>query len=595
MLRRIRKLRRAPVCLGLFALACDSAVATIDDGTTAATTTDESGDSDTSSTSSTQPPVAESSESASPQPLCTPGEVRCGSEATLESCDAEGSSWTEQTCPEETSCVACEDEACEQDACLGPCDPGAPASSSGCSFLVARQMGLSEVLGPQFDIPLEDWPQDGLLLLNPSETATANVELFELAFGFTTPEAPSQTVQLSPGGAELIPVGVPLPLGQITTLRIGAMTWVNSDRPIVAYSYSPIEPFVGNDSSMLLPETALGLHYVVPSFPPHYAQFQGAGTPSYFDVLATEPNTTVRWLAQFTGTLGSGLPIDPVAAGEWSEDYVVERFEGMRVITSGEEPDPHDWDVSGMLVEASAPIYVVGGSRCSAVPELASPNRGCDPLTEALIPLEAWGSTYVVPPPPPRLDEDHHYRVYGGDAGITVTTDPPGLPVDDYTFASRGDYVDVIVPFGTSFSASADGPIMVVGYLASRDLAGGIGDPAMYQHVSFEQADTHFAIGAPAKWDTQYVQVARADGAAVVELDGVPLGDWSPAGSDYRFTIAVLEPGVHVLESADPFVATQFAYNNSPQNACTGYGSSSDCNTSYAHPVGMRAHRLYEP
>lgn len=594
MLRRIRRLGWSPIGLGLFLLGCDSAVANVDDGgTTAATSSGESSSSSTTTTS--LPPPAESSESGLPEPVCTPGEVRCSSDAALESCDNEGLAWSEDPCPEETVCVPCEDEACEQDACLGPCDPGAPGSSAGCSFLVARQMGLSEVLGPEIDIPLEEWPQDGLLLLNPSETATANVELFELAFGNTTPETPTHNLVLAPGGAELIPVGVPLPLGQITTLRIGAMTWVNSDRPIVAYSYSPIKPFVGNDSSMLLPETALGLHYVVPSFPPHYFQFQGAGTPSYFDVLATQPNTTVRWLAQFAGTLGSGLPIDPVSAGEWSDDYVVERFEGMRVITSGEEADPHDWDVSGMVVEASAPIYVVGGSRCSAVPEIASPNRGCDPLTEALIPLEAWGSTYVVPPPPPRLDEDHHYRVYGGDAGVTVTTDPPGLPADDYTFASRGDYVDVIVPFGTSFSASADGPIMVVGYLASRDLAGGIGDPAMYQHVSFEQADTHFSIGAPAKWDTQYVQVARANGAAVVELDGVPLSDWSPAGRDYRFTIVAVEPGVHVLDSADPFVATQFAYNNSTQNACAGYDSASDCHTSYAHPVGMRAQRLYTP
>lgn len=503
--------------------------------------------------------------------------------------------WSEEACPEETSCIPCEGDACEQDACLGPCDPGAPDSSSGCSFLVARQMGLSEVLGPQLDIPLEDWPQDGLLLLNPSETATANIELFELEFGNTTPGDPTQTVVLPPGGAELIPVGVPLPLGQITTLRIGAMTWVNSDRPIVAYSYSPIDPFVGNDSSMLLPETALGRHYIVPSFPPHYLQFQGAGTPSYFDVIATEPNTTVRWLAQFAGTLGSGLPIEPVSAGDWSEDYVVERFEGMRVIASGQDPDPHNWDVSGIVVEASAPIYVVGGSRCSAVPELDASDRGCDPLIEALIPLEEWGSTYAVPHPPSRLDEDHHYRIYGGDAGITVTTDPPGLAADDYTFASRGDYVDVIVPFETSFAASADGPIMVVGYLASRNLAGGLGDPAMYQHISLEQADTHFIIGVPDLWDTQYVQVVRAVGAAVVELDGVPLADWAPVGSDHVFTIAVLEPGVHVLDSADPFVATQFAYTNSTQDSCADYDSASDCHTSYAHPVGMRAQRLYEP
>lgn len=516
-------------------------------------------------------------------------------DGSLETCGPGGLEWDAEPCPRGTECVPCEEDGCEAASCLGPCDEGGPSSSQGCSFLVARQLGLSEVLGPKLGIPAEDWPRDGLLLLNPSETENANVDVFELAAGETEPGAPTQSIFLPPGGAELVPVGNPLLLGWTSTIRIGSMAWVDSDQPIVAYAYSPLEPFVGNDSSMLLPESSLGRHYIVPSYPPHYLQFQGAGTPSYFDVLATESDTTVRWRSDFAPTFGPGVPNDLVEPGEWSDEYTVSRFSGLRVVTSFDVEDPHDADVSGVVLEASGPIYVVGGSRCSAVPEIASSQRGCDPLTEALIPLEQWGSTYVIPAPPPRMGEEHHYRIYGGEAGVTMATDPPGLAADDYTFDARGAYVDVVVPFETSFSVSADGPIMVVGYLSSRDLAGQIGDPAMYQHVPLEQAANRFVIGSPAKWDTQFVQVARTVGGADIELDGVALVSWDPAGEGYEFATAELEPGVHVLESADGFVATQFAYNNSEQSACEDYAADALCHSSYAHPVGMRTQQLYEP
>ena len=577
-------------------VGCGPEVALIgDDGTSMADPSDVSSSMtlpDTSSSSTTSP--AASSDSG-PAPICTPGAQRCDDGDQLETCADDGQSWAAQACPPNTACVPCEGERCEDAACLDPCDAGNPASSTGCSFLVARQLGLSEVIGPTLDFPERDWPSDGLLLLNPSETATANVDLYELGPGETEPGAPAQSLVLGPGSGELVAVGSPLPSLGASVIRVGLMTWVQSDSPIVAYSYSPLDPFVGNDSSMLLPEAALGQHYVVPSYPPHYHQFQGAGTPSYFDVLATAPNTTVRWRSAFTDTWTVDLPNNRLAAGTWSDLYTVGRFAGLRILPAFGDGDPHDVEVSGTVIEASAPVYVIGGSRCSAVPESDSANSGCDPLTEALIPLEQWGSTYVVPPPPPRKSEDHLYRIYGGDAGITLDTDPPTLDANDYTFGERGDYVDVIVPFGTSFSVTADGPIMVVGYLASRDLAGGIGDPAMYQLVSFEQADVRYRIGAPAKWDAQYLQVSRALGSAAVFLDGVGLDDWQPAGSGYEYVTVLVEPGPHTLDADDPFVVTQFGYNNSPQNACAGYDGASTCNSSYAHPAGMRAQRLYEP
>lgn len=105
------------------------------------------------------------------------------------------------------------------------------------------------------------------------------------------------------------------------------MVWVESDAPVAVYSYSPYDPFVGNDSSMLLPETSLARHYVVPAFPPHHLQFQGAGYPTYFDVLATVADTQVRWLAQFARPRARASPSRrcPRASGHSNTPWTASR------------------------------------------------------------------------------------------------------------------------------------------------------------------------------------------------------------------------------------------------------------------------------
>ena len=492
-MRRIPLARRWSFLVALAAIACGPEVTVV--GVDGTSTTGSQSDttaagSSSGATEGDSSGHIESSSVTGMQPVCTPRETRCSEGGELETCDGEGG-WSTEACPDGTACVPCNEDECIGAACLSPCESN-ELSSRGCSFIVSRQLGLAEVIGPSLDIPQEQWPVDGLLLVNPGDD-TASVEVFELGAGENEPGRPSQSLTLQPGTGQVVPIADALPIGFNTTLRIGSMAWVVSDRPISAHAYNPLEPFVGNDSSMMLPERALGRHYVVPSFPPHYLQFQGAGTPTYFDVIATAPNTEVRWRSDFAPTWDASIPNELVPIGTWSETYALSRFSGIRVVPAGSRlADPHDADMSGAVIEASQPVYVVGGSRCSAVPEFDAANRGCDPLTEALVPLEQWGTTYAVPAPPPRDQEDHHFRVYASEAGVTVSTDPPGLGIDDYTFTARGEYVDLVVPFGTSFAATGTGPIMVVGYLASRDLAGGIGDPAMYQLVPAEQGDREF-------------------------------------------------------------------------------------------------------
>ena len=548
------------------------------------------GDTDGSSDGSTGELLTTSSTSSSEsgvEPICMPAERRCAGEDVEEVCSSDGASWVPSPCPMDYLCTECDEEPCGDTLCVGPCET--TSSSAGCSFFAGRQLGLTEILGPDLEVPEDMWAPDGLVLVNPNE-GVATIQLRELADGSTEPQPVGDPIELAPLEARVVELQDPLPLGHFSTLRIGSLTWVESDRPIVAHAHSPYSPFVGNDSAMLLPEVALGLHYVVPSYPPHYLQFQGAGRPTYFDVIATAPDTVVRWHAQFAGTAGAGA-IAAVELGEWSADYDIGRFEGVHVIASAVEGgDQHGADVSGTVVEASAPVWVVAGSRCSAVPAVDTAVGGCDPLLEALVPLEQWGQTYVVGHPPLRVDEDHHYRIYGADEGVMLTTTPP---VVEHMFASRGEFVDVVVPNGTNFVVEADGPVMVVGYLASRDVAGELGDPAMYQIVPVEQADVRYVFTAPPDWDGQWVQLVREAGGPDVTLDDVLVDGWEALGAWEVTTVTVAE-GVHVAQSEAPFTAIQFAYNNSFHETCAPYDARA-CHTSYAHPVGMRTERLFDP
>ena len=545
---------------------------------------------------STGMPTGDGSSESGPEPICDPGAVECADDSTLQTCDEDGLAWTPEACPDGSTCVPCgEDEECEAAAaCLTVCEVAERTPSSlGCSFIASHQIGLVDPVSEFHGVAEEDREADGLVLVNPSPDTQATVQIYSVDAGSMMEMPMGDPLMIGPESMEVVDLAERLPLGEVTTLRVGSLLRAESDIPIAAFTHGPYRSFVGNDSNMLLPESALGMHYVVPSYPPHYVQVQNAGKPSYFDLVATEDGSSIRWQAQFAATSGNQVPIDPVAIGEWSADYALERFQGVRVIAANDPDDmDHNSDVSGTVIEATAPVAMIGGTRCAAVPISTDVSFGCDPMQEALIPLEQWGATYFVPHPPVRATEEHYYRIYG-DEGVMVTFTPNSV-AGPYTFGSRGEFIDVTVPNGESFVVEADGPIMPVGYLSTRDPAMEFGDPAMYQHISVEQYADRYVIFAPPDYDVSYVQVGRPEGGADIMLDGNAVSGYEPAVGGHETAVVMIPDGIHVLTSDDPFAATQFAYVNSPQPACAGdFGDV--CHSSYAHPAGTLAATLNDP
>jgi hypothetical protein len=261
----------------------------------------------------------------------------------------------------------------------------------------------------------------------------------------------------------------------------------------------------------------------------------------------------------------------------------------MRIVASEASRDdfPSDLqDVSGTVIEASKPIWVVGGSRCSRVPVRAFPVQGyCDPLQEVLIPLELWGKEYIAPHPPIRGAEQHFWRIYaGGREGVTLTSEPPVFTSDNCpppntfedgscTLPARGAWIEVAVANGTSFHVSGDKPFLPVGYLQSRRQTSPVaepeetstlwGDPAMYQLVPIAQFIERYVIQTAVGYPHHYAQLIRPVGGPNVVIDTDVVGSWAwvPVG-DGTYEVATVEilEGTHTIHSSAPFGVLQVGF-----------------------------------
>jgi hypothetical protein len=331
--------------------------------------------------------------------LCTPGDKQCNGQAFIQTCAPTGLEWLQEPCATNEYCDICTDlETCAEDRCVGLCEAEAELpSSAGCSFIANRQLHLDE------ESP------DGLVVTNPNEDLPVTVQLYRTPEGKRKEELLGNPRVLQPGEDTLFYLDADFILGDSSMFRTGGTYRVESDVPVVAYLHSPLTNARGNDSSLLLPESALRKDYVVFSFAPHVEQAQGQGEPSYFEIVALEDFTEVTWTPP-VDTAGTGVNIDHVLAGETSPPLPMNRFDTVRIAASANdvEGNPDLRDVSGTVVNADKPIWVVGASRCSRVPVRDEPELGrCDPLQELLIPLDYWGERYVAAHSPVRTDERH--------------------------------------------------------------------------------------------------------------------------------------------------------------------------------------------
>ncbi len=456
-------------------------------------------------------------------------------------------------------------------------DPGA-----GCAFVAGPGLHLSGV----DSVHVGSGDPDAVVIVNPHPSESLRLRVWETALGEDTSWPRGASIGLGPGEHRVVDLPR-LAVPTQTERRQGGVLRIEGSRPFTATAFRPHRASFGNGSELLMPEEAVGRTYVVASYPPHPAHFQGAGEPSFFEVIALEDDTEVRWRPP-VDTAGDGDTLAPVVGGRWSESVVLSRHESLRV--RGTPTAESDWsrgDVSGTVIEASAPVVAIGGSRCAAVPPSSNSLRGCDPLSEQLVPIEYWGRHVAVPHPPLRVVESHYVRIYAGEDGVRVQTDPREILPQPTVLAVRGDYLDVVVPHGTSFAVDADGPVLAVGVLATRELPTQIGDSAMVQFVPTSRFLSRYVITTAESWATERLQAVRPVGAAAVEVNGRPIEGWESFGG-YEQAEVEIATGVHTITSEQPFGLLQFGWTNEARAACATSTNYNICHTAYAHAAGMR-------
>jgi len=458
--------------------------------------------------------------------VCEPGSMRCSVDGlAAEICAEDGLGYGVEVCSAEEICV--------QGACLGPCDlVKDEPSSAGCAFTTQASADNDE-------------EPDGLMVTNISDVP-ASVQLLAMPRGTHDEEAVGDAVILAAGEGHLFELPGEAVLEHSAYFTGGSFRVV-SDHPVVAHQQAPLESPSSSDSGLLLPDHALGLEYIVASYP-------AVHEPSYFTVVALEDKTRLRWTPP-ADSAGSGLPIPFVPAGETGELTML-RGDTVRIGASAlMQDDPLLRDLSGTLVWADKPIAVVGSSRCAQVP---AGEPLCSHLYEPMLPVQAWGQRYIGGPAPSWQEGAGRWRIYAGVDGVKVEVDT----VDEQpplVLAERGDWVELDVG-GAAVSFTGDGPFLPVYYLQSAGEAGGLGDPSMVQAAPVEQYLSRYAFSTGVDAEAHFVQVTRRVGGAPVMIDDALIDSFEVAVGGYEIAEVSVEAGAHIASSDEEFGLQSLGY-----------------------------------
>ncbi|MBI3202858.1 MAG: IgGFc-binding protein [Myxococcales bacterium] len=303
-----------------------------------------------------------------------------------------------------------------------------------------------------------------------------------------------------------------------------------------------------NDASLLLPSTVFTGNYRIPGM----KGWTLGKVPPYFTVTGTKDGTTVKVKVGSNGATASGGGVVAVNAGSTLE-FSVNRGEVVQVMGT------HSTDLSGSLVQASAPVQVITGMACVYLPQN---QKACDHIEESVFPVETWGKRYFVTPPtaPGGDTPGHIVRLYGNVDGTKLSyfpQKPKGAP--DVLGAGEMADLDIVT---ASFEVSGDHEFAVASFELGATMVDPTapydkqkGDPAQSAFTAVEQFRKKYVFLAPDDYDVNYVDIVVPTGASLV-LDGASIAPKLDAiANGYgvaRVKLGPGENGTHVLESTEP-------------------------------------------
>jgi hypothetical protein len=394
------------------------------------------------------------------------------------------------------------------------------------------------------------------------------------------------------GGAFHLTSDVPVLVYQFNALEYKAGTTGN-DLNGKAWSTCPAAKGIAcdsysNDASLLLPSTAMTGNYVITGVPGDDLDEIVMKVPigaSYAVITATADATTVKIQLSKTADIlatasGSSPAITAVAQNATTPAKVTYTMNAGDVIEI--IPDQGGaYDLTGSIIEASAPVQVIVGNPCTTNPgQSLLTQYTCDHIEETVLPYETWGKNYVVTTPtgPNMNTPAHTVRIYGGATAANLTYQP-STPSGAPTSIGAGAVVAFMA--SSSFQVTGDQPFAVSSEQQSGEVVDTVntkdpqGDPSLSFFAAVEQYRDHYIFLAPDDYNTSFADVVVPNGCTLM-LDGAAVTTTpTPITSNVgvlRLPLSSGMGGSHSLVGTTPFGLQVI-----------GYGDQ----TSYQYPGGL--------
>lgn len=312
------------------------------------------------------------------------------------------------------------------------------------------------------------------------------------------------------------------------------------DSPVAAYLLDANFPTATNDLALLFPVEGLSTRYRVLA-----ATSNLVPNRSQLSIVAVNDNTTVTITPSDTFTTGqpAGIPFE----------IKLDRLQAVMYYAQ---------DLTGTLVESSAPVAVFSGHYCGNVPGNVP---YCDHMIEQMTGLNFWGTKYALIPTARTTAPGDLLRVLADTDGTVVTiTDINGTTNHNL---NKGEFFELQSPYLSKKSfLSSNYPVLVAQYMVGGTLCNGVGDPAFSLIPSPNLWLALYIFNVPKGYVENYITVViEAEIKDTIRLDNAPVDmtllEPIPGSTLVGGNIPVSE-GQHVIEASDFFMLTMHGFDN---------------------------------
>lgn len=375
--------------------------------------------------------------------------------------------------------------------------------------------------------------------------------------------------------------------GSNVIANLGIRITANDD--ITVYFLNPGEAVYSNDAYVALPVQALGTEYIVMAWPDTIPArgYSVADGPSELAIVSPFDGTSVTIIPSITtGIRSAGVPYN----------ITLNQFETYTL----QNDDAYE-DLTGTIIQSTAPVAVFSGNRCADIP---AGYGWCDHLVEQMVPTSNWGKSFVTIPMVGRSGGDY-LRILASVDGTTVNINGPTVASLDQLKPSgdlnelhnnddpsrgakgksntkpaikfpddqikttvsqnlaRGEFYELLITGPVEITA--DKPILAAQFGTGQDF-GGLGDPLMMLLSPSEQFLPKYTFLTPTTYAANYVSIiAPSAASSSFVLDGTALDSsiFSPINTTTFSGAAIpLSEGSHTISGSQPFAIYVYGFGD---------------------------------